>query len=616
MNKPDALRDYFGHSSFRPGQEQLIDALLAGRDVLGVMPTGGGKSICYQLPALLFPGLTVVISPLISLMKDQVMALSAAGIPAAYLNSSLNAAQIDRLYERLRTGQYKILYVAPERLSAERFCALSAELNISLVAVDEAHCISQWGQDFRPSYLKIGDYLAALPQRTPVAAFTATATAQVREDIIQRLGLQDPLTVVTGFDRPNLYFEVRSPANRRETLLSLLHARDGKSGIVYCATRKDVERLCERAKKEGLSATRYHAGLTEQERAENQEDFLYDRKRIMFATNAFGMGIDKSNVSYVIHNNMPKSIEAYYQEAGRAGRDGEQAECILLFKKADIATAKMLIANSGHEELTEEERTENERAELERLQSMIRYASAPQCLRGMLLDYFGQPHEERCGNCGNCKSTFQTTDITREAQMILSCVKRIRDKLGYSVGMTILTDTLHGAVGGRVEELRLHELSTYGLMRQCSNQQIRNMIDELKAQGYLKRNEYGALELDESAKTVLFLGKTVEMVLREDVKPLKRPKSAPATTQSDAALFEWLRALRTEIAAEEQVPPYIIFSNAALNDMAARCPRTMDEFMQVNGVGQVKAQRYGQRFLDKIADYQKTEKSLREGEGT
>ncbi len=605
MDKLEVLRTYFGHSGFRPGQETLVDSLLSGRDVLGVMPTGGGKSICYQLPALLLPGLTLVVSPLISLMKDQVMSLGTAGIPAAYLNSSLNAAQISRLYANLRAGAYKILYVAPERLVEERFAALSRELDIPLLAVDEAHCISQWGQDFRPSYLKIGDYIARLSHRPTLAAFTATATAQVREDIVTRLGLRTPETVVTGFDRPNLYFEVRSPAERRKTLFALLEGRKNKSGIVYCATRKDVERLCEAARKAGFPATRYHAGLSEQERSENQEDFLYDRKRIMFATNAFGMGIDKSNVSYVIHNNMPKSIEAYYQEAGRAGRDGEAAECILLFKKSDIATAKMLIANSGHEELTEEERAQNEKAELSRLDSMIRYATAPLCLRGMLLDYFGQQHAEHCTNCSNCKSSFRTADITREAQMILSCVRRIQDKAGFAVGATLLADTLRGVSGGRVEELRLHELSTYGLLRSLGAREVRTLIDELSFQGYLKTNAYHALETGESAKAVLFSGKRVEMTLREEPKPLPKPTKPLAAPESDAVLFEWLRGLRTQIAGEEKVPPYIIFSNAALSDMAARSPHTMEELLEVNGVGLVKAKRYGQRFLDKIRDYEK-----------
>ena len=418
----EVLRQYFGFSSFREGQQTLIDAVLAGRDVLGVMPTGGGKSLCYELPALLLPGLTLVISPLISLMKDQVMALQNAGIPAGCIHSAMSVEELREAYRDTRFGAYKILYIAPERLLTDGFCALAQELEISLLAVDEAHCISQWGQDFRPSYLKILDFLQKLPRRPALAAFTATATAQVRSDIVRILQLQDPVTVVTGFDRPNLRFEVLRPQDKRRALLELLEERRDKSGIVYCATRKGVEQICELLQSSGFAASRYHAGLSPDERRQNQEDFICDRCTVMVATNAFGMGIDKSNVSYVIHCNMPKSVEAYYQEAGRAGRDGAPADCILLFSPGDITTAKYLILNqTENDELTDEERQAVQAQDLIRLEQMTGYCKTTGCLRGYLLDYFGQPHAPRCENCGNCQAEYDLQDLTREAQMILSC---------------------------------------------------------------------------------------------------------------------------------------------------------------------------------------------------
>ena len=443
MDELAALRQFFGFSAFRAGQQTLIDAVLSGRDALGVMPTGGGKSLCYELPALLLPGLTLVVSPLISLMKDQVMALRNAGIPAGCINSAMSMDELREAYTDARYGAYKLLYVAPERLLTDGFCALAQELEIPLVAVDEAHCISQWGQDFRPSYLKIVDFLQQLPRRPAVAAFTATATAQVRADIVRILQLREPETVVTGFDRPNLRFDVLRPKDKRAALLQLLSERRDKSGIVYCATRKSVEQVCGFLQEAGFAATRYHAGLDAEERRKNQEAFICDRSPVMAATNAFGMGIDKSNVSYVIHYNMPKSLEAYYQEAGRAGRDGSPADCILLFSSGDVTTAKYLIFNAAeNEELTDEDRQIVQAQDLARLEVMTGYCKTQDCLRGYILDYFGQPHEKICGNCGNCQAEFETRDLTREAQMILSCVVRARNRLGYCVGMTALSQTL------------------------------------------------------------------------------------------------------------------------------------------------------------------------------
>ena len=483
----EVLRQYFGFSSFREGQQTLIDAVLAGRDVLGVMPTGGGKSLCYELPALLLPGLTLVISPLISLMKDQVMALQNAGIPAGCIHSAMSVEELREAYRDTRFGAYKILYIAPERLLTDGFCALAQELEISLLAVDEAHCISQWGQDFRPSYLKILDFLQKLPRRPALAAFTATATAQVRSDIVRILQLQDPVTVVTGFDRPNLRFEVLRPQDKRRTLLELLEERRDKSGIVYCATRKGVEQICELLQSSGFAASRYHAGLSPDERRQNQEDFICDRCTVMVATNAFGMGIDKSNVSYVIHCNMPKSVEAYYQEAGRAGRDGAPADCILLFSPGDITTAKYLILNqTENDELTDEERQAVQAQDLIRLEQMTGYCKTTGCLRGYLLDYFGQPHAPRCENCGNCQAEYDLQDLTREAQMILSCVVRMRTRLGYCVGTALLGQVLRGSRAARVRELGLEDLPTYGLMRDLPAGRIRELLELLEAGGYLQ----------------------------------------------------------------------------------------------------------------------------------
>ena len=493
MDKLAVLRQYFGFPSFRAGQQTLIDAVLSGRDALGVMPTGGGKSLCYELPALLLPGMTLVVSPLISLMKDQVMALRNAGIPAGCINSSMSLDELRETYRDARYGAYKLLYVAPERLLTDGFCSLAQELEIPLVAVDEAHCISQWGQDFRPSYLKIVEFLQRLPRRPAVAAFTATATAQVRADIIRILQLHEPETVVTGFDRPNLRFEVLRPKDKRTALLQLLSERRDKSGIVYCATRKTVEQVCGLLQEAGFAATRYHAGLDADERKENQEAFICDRSPVMAVTNAFGMGIDKSNVSYVIHYNMPKSVEAYYQEAGRAGRDGSPADCILLYSSGDVTTAKFLIFNSSaeNEELTDEERQMVQAQDLARLEAMTGYCKTQDCLRGYLLDYFGQPHEKTCGNCGNCLAEYVTRDLTREAQMILSCVVRARNRLGYCVGASILSQTLHGSRSARVRELGLDLLPTYGLMSALPGAQIREWIELLERAGYLETDPDG-----------------------------------------------------------------------------------------------------------------------------
>ena len=607
MDKYDVLKQYFGHASFRDGQEALIDAILSGRDAFGVMPTGGGKSICYQLPALLSDGVALVISPLISLMKDQVMALKDAGISAAFINSSLTSEQLKAVYRNLRAGRYKIVYAAPERLDGDGFVSIIQSLPVSLVAVDEAHCISQWGQDFRPSYLRIVDFLEKLPRRPVLAAFTATATKQVQVDIERILKLQDPLRVTTGFDRPNLYFEVLRPQNKAATLQTLVSQRRGKCGIIYCATRNAVEKICDALRSSGIPATRYHAGLADDERRKNQEDFLYDRSTVMVATNAFGMGIDKSNVGFVIHYNMPKSLEAYYQEAGRAGRDGEKADCSLLYSAGDIQTAKFFIQNSGENEaLTPAERQAVMQRDYERLNFMAGYCKTTRCLRGYILDYFGQAHEESCRNCGNCRAVFQVKDITQEAQMILSCVKRARDQLGYSVGVTLIVQTLCGSADQRVLALGLDRTTTYGLMKGTTKTQIKELAEALEAQGYLHTDPtHGGVELTPKAANVLFRDETVEMTMREPSVPEKRrgKKAAPVSSEETSGLFTALKALRFKLAQQEKVPAYIIFSNATLADMEVRAPKNMTEFLEVSGVGEVKANRYGKAFLDEIARY-------------
>ena len=612
MDQYEALKYYFGHSQFRQGQEALINAILSSRDVLGIMPTGGGKSLCYQIPALVLEGVTVVISPLISLMKDQVAALSEAGIQAAYLNSTLTPQQMQLVYQRTREGAYQLLYVAPERLDTAEFSALVEQISVPLVAVDEAHCISQWGQDFRPSYLNIAAFVQRLPRRPVVAAFTATATGEVQADIVRLLELWEPLRMVTGFDRPNLFFDVRRPKQKTPVLLRLIQERQDKSGIVYCATRSAVERLCKNLCAKGIAATRYHAGLDEEERRQNQDDFQFDRKTVMVATNAFGMGIDKSNVGFVIHYHMPKSLEAYYQEAGRAGRDGEPADCIQLYSNGDVETAKYLIENSGNDLLTQEEQDDIRQRDYDRLNAMIGYCKTTRCYRSYILSYFGQNAPTSCGNCGNCKGDYESQDITVHAQMLLSCILRIRQRMGYYVGKTLVIQTLQGSKNRRVLDMGLDELSTYGLLPKTSAREIRDEIEFLEQEGYLRTNpEHQTLEPSKSASAILFEGKKVSMPVRidrieeETGDGRKGPKKAAGALPEDAkGLYNVLKALRMKLAQEQDVPAYIVFSNATLTDMAVKAPRTMPEFLGVSGVGEVKAEKYGEAFLKAIALYQ------------
>ncbi len=613
MEKLPLLKTFFGHEGFRTGQEPLIDALLAGRDVLGVMPTGAGKSVCYQLPALMLPGLTLVISPLISLMKDQVGALLQSGIPAAYINSSLSQEEYFSVMSGARQGEYKLLYAAPERLLTDGFLSLAKRVSISMLAVDEAHCVSQWGQDFRPSYLQIPEFIGRLPKRPVIGAFTATATRQVKEDIAKLLLLDGPLKVTTGFDRPNLFFSVERPKNKITWLYNFLAARPQESGIVYCSTRKQVEAVYETLRARGIPAARYHAGLSDEERRMNQEDFVNDRVRVMAATNAFGMGIDKSNVGFVVHYNMPKDIESYYQEAGRAGRDGSSARCVLLFSPGDVSTAKYLILNSqDNESLTEEEQDILRRRDLERLDRMTGYCKTAGCLRSYLLEYFGEEAPGECGSCGNCQKGLESRDITIEARKILSAVARAQRKYRRGIGIGSIVLMLSGSREQKVTRLGLDRLSTYGIMKDVDRGLIRDYMDFLVQEGYLctEGDEYPVVRLEEKARGVLSGEEQVTYRYRKTEKTDNIP-AAGADLQEGGPLYEELRALRRQLAQEAKIPPYMIFSNAALEDMARRRPRDMAGFLMVSGVGEVKAKKYGKAFLQKLMEWDEREQEGR-----
>ena len=600
MDKHRILKEYFGYDSFRAGQEQLVDAILAGRDVFGVMPTGAGKSLCYQVPALLLPGVTLVVSPLISLMQDQVRALIEVGAPAAYLNSALTPGQYRHALRNARQGQYKIIYVAPERLLTPLFSEFAKSVQISLVAVDEAHCVSQWGQDFRPGYLQIAPFLRGLTSRPPVAAFTATATAEVRRDVVRLLELRDPVQVVTGFDRRNLYYEVRAPKDKKRALLEILAGFPQEAGIVYCATRKNVEDVCDFLNQQGVRAARYHAGLPKEERTKNQEDFLYDRVRVMVATNAFGMGIDKSDVRFVVHFNMPKDMESYYQEAGRAGRDGAPARCILLYSGTDVHTNQFLITHShtDGENLDEKTRAALVQRDLDRLRQMTFYSTTTRCLRHFILDYFGEESPLTCDRCSNCTQPGKDVDITVDAQKILSCVKRTGERFGAA----LISEILRGAKTARIRDRDLDQQSTYGLLQNLSDAEVRARIDRLLDLGCLLRSggEYPVLSLGPVARGVLFEGRKVRMRVRRKPLPTRVPRGEAL---QHPALYERLRALRAEIAKKQSVPAFVVFTDATLREMCAQLPQDEPALLRVSGMGEKKMRRYGARFLEAICDY-------------
>ena len=602
MDKYTLLREYFGHHSFRPGQETMIDALLDGRDAFGVMPTGAGKSMCYQIPALLLPGVTLVISPLISLMKDQVMNLCQMGVPAAYLNSSLTFPQYCEALRRACRGAYKIIYVAPERLNTEGFLNFAQTVSISMVAVDEAHCVSQWGQDFRPSYLQIADFVDRLPRRPVVAAFTATATKSVRTDILQLLRLQTPETIVTGFDRENLYFSVEHPSRKKERLLQLLRQREGKSGIVYCSTRKYVEQVCQTLCDAGFPATRYHAGLEEAERRTNQEDFSYDRKPIMVATNAFGMGIDKSNVSYVIHYNMPKKLESSYQEAGRAGRDGAPADCILLFSRGDVHTAEFLIESSNdNQALSPEVQAQLRKQDHQRLEDMVRYCQGNSCLRAYILRYFGEACADTCGKCGNCLGAFQEVDVTDQAELVLRAIRTAENQYNTGFSRSIYAKLLFGLKDKAITAWHMEEHPQFGALRRLGETALKDLLEQMKLQGLLaevRDGQYKILTLGPAATEVLQYGQQVRIRQKLQTEPLTM--EAPPLPEANQDLLTVLKRVRSRLAREAGVPNYVIFSNATLEAMARSQPTTLDALLQISGVGTVKAHRYGKAFLDAI----------------
>lgn len=604
MDKLTVLNEYFGHREFRSGQAELIDHIMDGCDVLGIMPTGAGKSLCYQVPAIMLSGVTIVISPLISLMKDQVSTLVTAGVSAACINSSLTAEEYSEVMYRACRGEYKLIYVAPERLGTQETERLVSSISISMVTIDEAHCVSQWGQDFRPSYLHIAEYIRHLPQRPTVSAFTATATDTVKEDIVRLLGLREPFSLVTGFDRPNLYFSVLKPQNKYAELKKQLDGFGDKCGIVYCISRKNVEEICDKLNADGYSATRYHAGLADAERRSNQEDFIYDRKRIMVATNAFGMGIDKSNVSFVVHYNMPKNIESYYQEAGRAGRDGSPAQCVLLYGAMDVRTNNFMIEKSREEndELSDEDKEIMLERDRQRLKDMTVYSTTTGCLREFMLRYFGDKADPYCGNCSNCVNGFEDVDITVDAQKIVSCVFRIKQK-GRYFGKSMVTDILRGSENDRLLSLGFDKLSTYGIMSDVPLQTIRAELDHLVANGYLccTDEEYPVIELTPLSGKIVKERIPVHMKL-----PKKTPRSKRLTNEQISAndrLFAELRALRSRLASEANVPAYIVFSDAALRDMCRLRPVTRDEFLNVSGVGKRKAEQYSGEFCRVISEY-------------
>lgn len=600
----EALKVLFGYDAFRPGQESVIDSILSGKDVCAIMPTGAGKSICYQIPAMLLSGITLVISPLISLMQDQVKALNEAGIAAAFINSSLSERAFHETVRKTRNGDYKILYVAPERLVTEGFMELAKTIEISMVTVDEAHCISQWGQDFRPSYMNISQFVDMLEKRPIVSAFTATATENVREDIICTLGLQDPFVLVNGFDRENLFFQVEKPKSKEQYILDYVASHESESGIIYCATRKNVDNLYNLLESKGFSVAKYHAGMSAEERKRMQDDFVFDFTSIVVATNAFGMGIDKSNVRYVIHYNMPQSMENYYQEAGRAGRDGLEAKCILLFSAQDIVINRLLLEHKEMTDLSPEELATVKERDMQRLQSMERYCYTTECLRNYILKYFGENPEKPCGDCGNCLHTFETLDMTDAAKQIINCVYESRQRFGK----TIIIDTVAGAKTARLAEIGAVNYKSYGVLASTNKKLIRRLVEQMVAEGYLRVGDYQVVKLGnfqalkDPETTVMVKITDDDKLPQRAEKPKKKTNGKDALTAAGFKLFDKFRGLRLQIAREENMPPYIIFSDKTLIDMAVKMPRSKSEMLEVSGVGENKYGKYGERFLRVIEE--------------
>lgn len=629
----EALNRYFGYDSFRPGQSGIVSAILAGRDVLGVMPTGAGKSICYQIPAAILPGVAIVISPLISLMRDQVDALNDVGLPAAFINTTQTPDEQDLVFAQALSGQIKLLYVAPERLETERFRNFAVRVPISLVAVDEAHCVSQWGQDFRSSYLGIGEFIAGLPTRPTVAAFTATATERVRRDIVSILGLHTPSITVTGFDRPNLYFDVISMPRKGKAswVASYIASHPDESGIVYCATRKETEALAESLNSAvaelraaggadvsdiGTIAVAYHGGMSADTREKAQRDFVTDRVPVVVATNAFGMGIDKSNVRFVIHHNMPESIEAYYQEAGRAGRDGEPSRCTLLWNESDIVTRRRLLdSDYENERLTPEEQEAVRASKRRLLDAMVGYCRTTDCLHAYMTRYFGETAgaaaktDGKCvGGCANCEHTFETIDVTDIARAVSRCVHDVNQHVGSGK----IVKVLRGSKAQDLSYLNPESLPSFGMLDEVPEARIRDVLSQMATDGFLTIAE-GRLPIvgfgPRAAETVApEFHYDIKKIKRADARARRTPDvSTPAVgsyvpDDGDEALFQKLRALRLDIARELGKPPYIVFSDKTLRDMVRVKPITDDQFLAVNGVGESKLKQYGERFMAAIRE--------------
>ena len=606
MTPREALKRYFGYDSFRPGQEEIVSALLAGRDALAIMPTGAGKSLCYQVPALLLPGLTLVISPLISLMQDQVKGLNAAGIHAAFINSSLTETQIARALDLAAEGSYKLVYVAPERLESPVFRSFAAGADISMITVDEAHCISQWGQDFRPSYLKILDFIDSLPRRPIVSAFTATATREVKDDIVCTLRLHDPKVLVTGFDRPNLYFQVERTRRKDDFVIQYLRGHPGESGIIYCATRKNVDKLQELLTEYGFAATKYHAGLSAEARRKNQNDFIYDTAPVIVATNAFGMGIDKSNVRFVLHYNMPQSMENYYQEAGRAGRDGLPSQCVLLFSAQDVIINKFLLDKKDFAEMDDEEADLLRQRDLQRLQTMERYCQTTECLRNYILAYFGEHPTAPCGNCGSCNNDFDEVDMTDAAKWMINCVAELRGRYGKA----ILFGTLQGANRARLRELGAERFKSYARMKDTPRETLERLLAQLLEDGYLVQSDdqYAVLHIGDIAPLKAGGQVLVKLPPQREPEQARAPKPKrrspmDALTSAGLELFNQLRQLRFDTAQREGLPPYVVFGDKSLVDMCLRAPRRAEDMLGIYGMGERKYEKYGTAFFAVIDAY-------------